>query len=118
MFLTSLRNILTMVVLGMGGLSAALADCPEERVKVTVLAILASDQNKDVDPALAGLAENVRKMRPGLTGFRLAHTTRRSLEIGKDTKIPLVDKQSVTVTVERGTDKNNRVELTGKSPHD
>ena len=112
MFPASLRIILGPLAIAAALLTPAVAACPEEKVQVTVLAVLATDKNKDVDPLLVGLAETVKKKYPGLTGFRLEKTNRRSLQIGKEYKIPLVDKEVVTVTVERGADKNNRVELT------
>src|SRR5437870_13559040 len=112
MFPASLRIILGPLAIAAALLTPAVAACPEEKVQVTVLAVLATDKNQDVDPLLVGLAETVRKKHPGLTGFRLAKTNRRSLQVGKEYKIPLVDKEAVTVTVDRGADKNNRVELT------
>src|SRR4051794_8067203 len=75
----------------------ALPACAQDNVKVTVVAVLASDKNKDVDPRLTGLAEKVREKHPGLTCFQVAQTSRKSLEVGKEYKFALVDKESVAV---------------------
>lgn len=98
------------------GVSVAQAACPEDKVKITVVAVLATDKNKDVDPRLTELAKHVQKKHPRLTGFRVAHTTRKSLEVGKDFTFSLVDNESVTVAVAHGADRNNRVELLVKPP--
>lgn len=113
MVLLSLR----MVVVSLVGatLLASAAACPEEKVTITVLTVLATDKNKEIDPRLKRLADNVRTAHPGLTGFRLQKTNRKKLEVGKETKFELVDQETVNVTVERGADKDNRCELTVKA---
>lgn len=97
---------------------AALAQQPKEepRVQVTVLAILATDKNKTVDPQLKCVAQKVQKMEPDLTGFRIARTSTRSIEVSKASKFMLVEGVPVSVTVEQGPDKDNRVGLTIKPP--
>lgn len=111
----SVRTVAWLVVCTFVGGAVAHA-CPDDKVKITVVAVLATDKNKEVDPRLADLAEKVQKKHPRLTGFRIAQTTRKSLEIGKEYLCPLVDKESVAVTIAHGADKNNRVELTVKAP--
>jgi hypothetical protein len=97
-------------------LAAAPRATADDRVQVTVLSILATDQNKDVAPELKCVAQKVQKLEPTLTGFRVARTSKRSLELGKESKFTLVESQPVTVTVEHAADKNNRVGLKVKPP--
>jgi hypothetical protein len=105
------------LLLTAGILAAAAARAEEKKtVQVTVLAILATDQNAKVDPRLKCIAQKVQKVRPALTGFRLKRTTSLSLEVGKEYQFALVDRQSVLVTVEHGADKKNRVGLAVKPP--
>lgn len=93
------------------------AACAEEpKVKVTVLAILATDKNKTIDAQLNCVAQKVQKIEPSLTGFRLVRTSTRSLEVSKASKFVLVEGVPVDVKVEQGPDKNNRVGLTVKPP--
>lgn len=96
--------------------AAPAARAADEKVQVTVLAILATDQNDKVDPQLKCVAQKVQKLEPKLTGFRLARTSTRSLEISKASKFALVEGAPVSITVEQGPDKNNRVGLTVRPP--
>jgi hypothetical protein len=89
----------------------------ENKVEVTVLAILATDKNKNVDPQLKPVAHKVQKIEPSLTGFKLRDTVRRSIDVGKASKFMLLeDGVPCTITVEQGPNKENRVGLTVKPP--
>jgi hypothetical protein len=81
------------------------------KVRVSVLVILASETDTRVDPKLAGIAREVRKMHPKLCGFRRANLSCKSLEVGVADKIALIDSQSAKVTVQRAADKKNRIQL-------
>jgi hypothetical protein len=83
----------------------------EEGVKLSVVAILASEDSTKVDPRLKCIARELQKMNPKLTGFRIATMTYKTVKVGADAPFDLVDDQSVSVTVERGTDKDHRVQL-------
>jgi hypothetical protein len=96
--------------------AAAAPGHAEERVQVTVLAILATEDNAKVDEQLKCIAQKVQKVEPKLTGFRLARTSAKSLEVSKVSKFTLVDGLTVGVTVEHGADEKNRVGLTVKPP--
>src|SRR3546814_8641453 len=56
--------------------AAAPARAEEKNVKVTVIAILATDQNKEINPKVKEIAQEVQKVDPSLTGFKLVQTTR------------------------------------------
>jgi hypothetical protein len=90
------------------------ADPPEERVKVTVAAILASRDGK-VDPKLKCVAEQVRKNHPELTGFQVGQSTTHSLALGGTEKFKLVDGQEAAVLVKRCKDCPERFCLEIKS---
>jgi hypothetical protein len=106
------------LVLGIGGLlSAALpATAHEDGVEVTVVAVLATDQNAKVDPLLRCVAQEVRKDRPKLTGFRVGTMTRKRLGVGDKETFPLAEGQKATVVLRRGPDKEGRIEVTVKTP--
>jgi hypothetical protein len=94
-------------------LVAAAADKEEkkETVEVAVVAILATDRNKDIDPKLECIARQVCKTHKELTGFQMGRMTRKSLAIGAKETFELIGKQKATVTVVRGADENNHVQL-------
>lgn len=85
-------------------------------VRLTVVAILATDQNDKVDPRLKCVAEQVRKVEPKLTGFQIGKITCIPVEVGKSCKVSLVEKAVAEVTVQHGADKENRVRLELKAP--
>src|SRR5262245_56049022 len=88
----------------------------DDHVKVTVVAILASEHDKSIDPKLECLAKEIQKTEPRLTGFRLGRTTCKSLPVGESYVFPLIDEKVVLVSVEHGADKDNRVSLKVKPP--
>jgi hypothetical protein len=88
----------------------------EEKIHVTVVAILATDQNKKVEPRLECLAKEVQKTDPALTGFRWAKCSCQKLEVGKKLEFRLVEDQVAAVVVKHGCDKEDRVGLTVKAP--
>jgi hypothetical protein len=87
-----------------------------KHVKVTVVTILATDRNNDVDPRLKGIADEVRKMNPQLKGFKLVTMASKSLAVNEITTFPLVEKQVAQVVIRHGADMNNRVSLAVTPP--
>ncbi len=83
----------------------------EETVQVSVIAILATERDDKIDPKLACIAREVSKTHKKLTGFQLAKLTRKSLAIGTKDTFELVGDQKVAVSVKRGADEKNRVEV-------
>jgi hypothetical protein len=84
---------------------------PPKRVKVTVVTILATDRNDEVDPRLQGIADEVRKMNPQLKGFKLVSMACKSLPVDEKTAFPLVDDQTAQVVIRHSADQSNRVSL-------
>lgn len=89
----------------------AAAQAKPDKVRVIVLAILATDRNNQIDGKLRWIAPAIQKIDPKLTGFRLAKFAAKSLEVESQAMFPLVDNEQVTVVVEHGADKDHRVGL-------
>lgn len=85
------------------------ADGSGERVKVTVVGILASDSGHDVDPRLKLVAEEVSRLNPQLKSFKLDTMESQSLKVDDKASFKLIDGQIVKVMVKHAADKNNRV---------
>jgi hypothetical protein len=83
----------------------------KETVRVSVLAILATERNDKVDPRLTCIAKEIRKTHPELTGFQIIKMTRRSLTIGARETFELVGDQKAVVAVQHGADADNHVEV-------
>jgi hypothetical protein len=83
---------------------------------VTVVTVLATSQNKEIDPKLECLAKAVQKKEPNLTGFRIHRWYCKDLSVGDKFKFPLVDNEVAEVSIQRGPGKNDRVSLTVKPP--
>jgi len=101
------------IVAALWALSASVASAQE--VRVTVMAIHATDRNKDVDDDLKDIAEKVQKAEPKLTGFRKGRTTAVGLSVGDKETFALVDEETATITVVEIT-KKEKVKLTVKPP--
>jgi hypothetical protein len=87
------------------------AGCPDGKIKVTVVVILASEEAGPIDPRLKAIAEEVQKRNPNLKSFQLKTMTCKSLKSGEKVKFPLVDDKSAEVTVQHAADKANKVGL-------
>jgi len=85
-------------------------------VRVYVVAVLASQHSKQVDPKLVDLASEVRQKNKDWTGFRIGNMTKKSQTVGNTETFPLVDDQTATVTVERVQPDREHITLKVKSP--
>jgi hypothetical protein len=90
---------------------APACDNPSSEVKVSVVAILASETSTQIDPNLKSIAKEIRKTRPKLTGFRYAKMTCKPVAVKSAESFDLVADQQATVTVLKAADKDNRVQL-------
>ena len=91
---------------------ASLAACPPpEKVKVTLVVILASEQGNTVDKRLQNIAKEVRELNPNLKSFKLKTMTSRSLAPEEKGAFLCVDDKSTQIIVKHGADPNNRVKL-------
>lgn len=89
---------------------------PAQPVRITVVTVLATAGNKTVDPRLEELAKEVQKRDPSLTGFRIHATEAKSVAVGDSTSFDLVDRQKLSVKVERPRDEKDRVGLSIRPP--
>lgn len=106
-------GVLLLTAIWLGGPAMARA---EEKVRVTVVAILATDRDHKVDRRLKCVAEEVQKVEPKLTGFQIGQITCTPVAVGKSYKVPLVEKATAEVVIQQGADKDNRVKLKVKAP--
>ncbi len=98
--------------------ASLLVACPadDKPVSVTVVIVLATDQNTKIHPKLKELATEVRKRDPKLTGFKLVATESKSIPVGNAVTINLTDKQTLKVQVNRAKDSEGRITLTLNPP--
>lgn len=87
-----------------------------EPVRVTVVTVLATGQNKTVDPRLAELAKAVQKGDPKLTGFKYHASDAKSITPGDKTTFDLIDGHKLEVKVQRARDEKDRVSLSIRPP--
>jgi hypothetical protein len=103
----------------LAALSSQSAVRAEER-QITVVAVLATDKNTQVDPRVKSIAEEVQKIEPGLTGFRVVRTTAKAIAVGARETFPLVDNEVLAVVIQQAggkeKEKDERVRLAVKAP--
>jgi len=87
-----------------------------KKIKVTIVVILASETGSEVDKQLKGIAEEVRKLNPSLTNFKLKSWEAKSLAPDEKASFKLVDDKTAMVVVKHGADNENRVGLAVTAP--
>ncbi|MCI0681550.1 MAG: hypothetical protein L0Y71_05565 [Gemmataceae bacterium] len=97
-------------------LAAPVAACPNEKVKVTLVVILASEEGDFVDKRLKWIAKQIREKNPNFKSFKLKTMTCKSLTADEKAMFALVDDKSAQVVVKHGADKHNRVSLAVTAP--
>src|SRR4051794_11366709 len=99
---------LVALVLALPALGPAGPCCPDDdKIKVTLVVILAGEEPGAIDPRLKAIAEEVQKLNPNLKSFQLKTMTCKSLAQGEKAKFALVDGKTALVTVQHGADKDN-----------
>jgi hypothetical protein len=101
-----------LFVVGILGLLAgapAQNPVPPQKVNVTLVVILASDQGTTVDQRLTAIADEVRTKNPSLTNFQLKSMTSKALAVNDKAVLPLVEDKDVTITIKQGTDKDKKI---------
>ena len=96
--------------------SAWAAPARADDVRVTVIAIAASDRHPNVDPKLTELAKAVQKYLANLSGFRVERTTSKDLNVGPTESFDLGNSASADITVIRKDDSKQRVSLKVRPP--
>ena len=87
-----------------------------EDVTVTVLAILACQKSRVIEPKIAEIAQEMRKREPKFTGFALERTTIKKLKPGESAKFPLVGELELQLKIEAEKDDEGRNRITIKAP--
>jgi hypothetical protein len=103
----------------LAALAAVAADITPraEDVRVTIVAITAGNQSHDVNPPkLREIAREVQRYDGGLTGFKLAQTTSKALNVGQHESFKLVDDTTADITVLQKDESQQRVRLAVKLP--
>ncbi len=83
----------------------------DDGVCVSVVAILATDQNDKIDPKLEAIAKEIQKTEPKLTGFQIAVTSRKTIAVGGKDDFDLGNDQSLRVEVQQKLDKEDRYQI-------
>ena len=97
-------------------LAAAMPVRAEEEIRVTVIAIIATDKNNEVNAKLKDVAAEVQKVEPGLTGFKIAWQSCKKMKANDKHNFDLVEKQVAEVTVKHGSDNKNKIGISVKPP--
>jgi hypothetical protein len=84
-----------LAVLAMAGTLLA----AEPTIKVSVIAILATEKNNKIDPKIKCIAEEVQRIDPRLTGFQFVKMSCKPVTVGAKDTFELVGDQSAVVTV-------------------
>ncbi|MSQ95013.1 MAG: hypothetical protein EXR98_10725 [Gemmataceae bacterium] len=121
MFLRILSLVALFVALllvALAGLAAARPPCHDEkdRVKVTLIVVLASEKGTKIDKQLKLIAEEVQKLNPNFKSFTLKHMESRSLKPGEKVSWPCVEKEVIAMLIKHCADKDNRVGLSVNAP--
>ena len=83
----------------------------DDSVRVSVVAILATEKNDKIDPKLECMAKEVQKHDPKLTGFRIVKMTTKSLPMGGKDDFELCAEQCLHVVVEKKGDEEGRFQM-------
>ena len=82
-----------------------------EKIKVTLVVILASEEGDTIDPRLKAIAEEVQKENPKLKSFTLKTMTCKSLKPGEQESFPCIGDKTARIIVKHTADNNNKVSL-------
>ena len=105
-----------VALMGMLAMAAHLTACPEEKVKVTVVVILATESGDFVDKRLKEFAKEVQVKYPTYKSFKIKKMTNKSLAPEEKAVFKLVDDVTAQIVVKHGADKQNRVSLAVTAP--
>jgi len=78
---------------------ATVVRADDRKIRITVVAVLASSTDREVDRRLADLAPELRKKDPSWTGFKVERVNCETIELGGRKSFPLVDDCEVVIFV-------------------
>jgi hypothetical protein len=97
-------------------LAAQLGACPGEKVKITLVVILATEDGDFIDKRLKDFAKEVQVKYPTYKSFKIKSMTNKSLAPAEKAVFKLVEDKTAQIVVKHGADKENRVSLAVTSP--
>lgn len=100
-------------------LSPACAEVPEgadDRVRVTVVGIVATDRDTTIDPRLKGIVQAVQEKEPTLTGFRVVRVSNESVEVGGWADFSVCKEGKLPVRVAVNKSQDGKICITLKPP--
>jgi len=103
-----------LLSLALLSLAPASGDPPSpDKVTISVIAIIATKNDKEIDKRLKPIAEELQKAVPALKecGFQFGKMTRKSVAVGANETFDLVDKQVATVAVLQAANKDDLIQL-------
>lgn len=109
-----LRWLPLLAVLPLAGLIHA-GDAPPQKLKVTLVSILASEEGSTIDRRLEQIADEVQKRFPALKSFKIQSLTTRELAVRDRSKFELIDGKSAEVMIKHGVD-GDRVSVAVTAP--
>lgn len=86
------------------------------RVKVCVVAIIATDKDDTIAAELRCIAREVRKRDSHLTGFKVHSLMCKSLAVNEKGTFPVLQGKTVEVVIRQAADEHNKVELAVTPP--
>lgn len=110
--MTTRRLLLALMLLLIAPVPALIGrvqDAPESR-QVTLFAVIASKEDMTIDPKLAKVAPQLRKLLPD-HGFRLLSVKTKRLGIGQTLTVKLEDGLTAATTLSEALDDNGKVKL-------
>jgi hypothetical protein len=93
------------------GLPLGAAVAGDDNIRVSVVAVLATEKNDKIDQKLEFMAKEVQKHDPKLTGFRIAKMTTKSLPMGGKDDFDLCGDQCLHVVVEKKSGEEGRFQM-------
>jgi hypothetical protein len=88
----------------------------DQKIKVTVVVILANDRCVFIDPRLKLIAAEAKSLLPDLPGFNLSSMTQSTVEVGEQLKVQCVEKSNVEITIRTCVDEDNKICLSITPP--
>jgi hypothetical protein len=88
--------------------AAPAATAADDKVTVSVVAILATDKNDKIDSKLREIAAELQKINPKLTGFHSPKKIEKDIPLNSPEKFTLIEDQVVVIDVKREVDQDNK----------
>jgi hypothetical protein len=107
---------LTLALLSIAGALPVARACEGDKVKVTIVVILATETEGPIDGRLTAIAAEVQKLNPKLKSFHVKEMISKSLDEEEKASFSLLDGKTAEVCVKRSADKENRVVLAVTAP--